>query len=225
MAKVLLLEDDVELAASVKEWLVSEKYTVEVAHDCTEADNLLALGDYDLLILDRGLPREDGLEVCKRYRSRGGMKPVLMLTGMNTTADKEVGLDSGADDYLTKPFEMRELSARLRALLRRPAAIQADTLTGRGIELNKMTWQVKRNGKDIKLFPKELLILEFLMRHPNCIFDIDTLQRRIWPSESESSPETLRVHITRLRTKLQSEDERPVIKTVVGQGYMFDNSE
>lgn len=224
MPKVLLAEDDRKLADLIVEWLEAENYTVEFAINGNDATHLLKISQFDILILDWDLPFVSGLDLCKEYRKSGGAGRVLMLTGKNTIDHKEQGLDAGADDYLTKPFVLRELSARLRALLRRPTQIVHDVLTARGITLDKKTWTCTRNDKPVALFPKEALLLEFFMRHPNQIFDIESLQQRIWPSESESSPETLRVHIARLRSKLEKSDERPIIKTVHRQGYLFDET-
>lgn len=225
MPKVLLAEDDRKLADLVIEWLEADNYTVEFAINGNDAADRLNVSEFDLLILDWDLPFITGLDLCKQYRKSGGAGRVLMLTGKNTIDHKEQGLDAGADDYLTKPFVLRELSARLRALLRRPNQIVHDVLNARGISLDKKTWTVTRNGEQVALFPKEALLLEFFMRHPNEIFDIEALQQRIWPSESESSPETLRVHIARLRSKLEKPDENPIIKTVHRKGYMFNADE
>jgi DNA-binding response OmpR family regulator len=225
LAKILLAEDDEQLGQLVADFLSGEKYIVERATDGLDADERLSLSIYDLLILDWDMPGMTGVELCQKYRLSGGKAPVIMLTGKKLIADKEQGLDSGADDYLTKPFELRELSARIRALFRRPVVMQSSVLTCRNLSLDVLAKSVHKDGKPIELLPREIAILEFLMRNPNQVFSIEALQTRIWPSDSETSPDALRVHIARIRSKIGDEGNFPIIKTVRGHGYMLDNRE
>ncbi len=194
MAKILVVEDETRLCELISDGPEAEGYIVETALNGLDAENLLKLSSYDLLILDWNLPGMTGIELCKNYREAGGMARILMLTGKSAIEDRASGLDSGADDYLTKPFDMREVSARVRALMRRPDEVKAAVIKYRGLELNSKSHQVSRNGVPIELFPKEFALLEFFMRNQGEAFSLEALQKRLWPSESESSPETLRVH-------------------------------
>jgi len=222
MAKILLAEDDRQLAALVEDWLKSEHHVVDLVETGTAAIDLLNASRFDLLILDWNIPGATGVEVCNEYRNHGGTSPVLMLTGRDKIEDKEEGLDAGADDYLTKPFHLRELSARIRALLRRPPDMASNVIENGRLVLDISGCRLLKDGKPIELFPKELALLEFLMRHPNKVFSIEALQERVWSSDSEASPETIRVHIARLRSKIQEEGEKPLLRTVHRQGYMLD---
>jgi len=225
MAKILLAEDDSRLTELISDWLESEKHVVEVAKNGRDAIDLLKLSAYDVLIIDWGLPEIDGIEVMKHHRRSGGTSPIIMLTGKSSIDEKEHGLDQGADDYLTKPFHLKELSARIRAVMRRPSQMLSNTLECRGIVLDSVAIKVTRDGNPVELFPKEFALLEFLLRHPNQVFSVEALQQRIWPTDSDSSPEALRVHIARLRSKLKDDDNHPLLRTVHRQGYMLDTSE
>ncbi|HEY9719726.1 MAG TPA: response regulator transcription factor [Trichormus sp.] len=222
MAKILLAEDDTQLAALVEDWLKSEHHVVDHVETGTDAVDLLNASRFDLLILDWNIPGVSGVEVCNEYRNQGGTSPVLMLTGRDKIEDKEEGLDAGADDYLTKPFHLRELSARIRALLRRPPDMASNVIEHGRLVLDVSACRLLKDGQPIELFPKELALLEFLMRHPNKVFSIEALQERVWSADSEASPETIRVHIARLRSKIENEGEKQLLRTVHRQGYMLD---
>lgn len=223
MAKILIVEDDPELSGVLQDWLVSEHHVVDTVDDGTEADQLLRHYAFDLVVLDWDLPGMLGVEVCRQFRSRGGSTPILMLTGKGEIKDKTTGLDAGADDYLTKPFHPDELSARVRALLRRPAPVTAtNELKAGDLVLEPGTYRVMRAGKDIRLLPKEFALLEFLMRHPNVVFSAEALIDRVWSSDSDASPDTVRTNIKRLRQKIDTEGQRPMIATVHGVGYKLE---
>ena len=218
MSKILIVEDDVALANNIANLLTFEKHSVDVVHTGSDADIQLKTWFYDALILDVNLPDSTGLEVLKNYRSQNGKAPVLILTGRQTIFDKTVGFEAGCDDYLTKPFHMKELSVRLRALIRRPLSIQPDVIKAGHIKLNTANHTVERDGAVITLPPTEYQFLEFLMRHPNQAFGSDTLFKRIWPSESTATNEAVKAVVKRLRKKLDPEGQ--VIITVHGSGYM-----
>lgn len=222
MAKILIVEDDESLSRMVSEWLVGEHHTVEVSHDGADAMEKLQFYDFDLVILDLNLPSMGGINILKKYRSSGKETPVLILTGQDRIEDKEVGLDSGADDYLTKPFHMKELSARVRAILRRPSSYVGDKLTSGVLELTPGAHSVKINGKDVVLLPKEFSLLEFLMRHPDQVFSADALLNRVWESASDSSIDALTTCVKRLRKKIDTQGAPSYIKTVHGVGYKFN---
>ncbi len=222
MSKLLFVEDDRSLSDVVLDLLKSERYLVEHVDTGKEAMDRLRFYEYDAVILDWQLPDVPGLDVLKNFRAAGGKTPVLMLTGKREVDDKTTGLDAGADDYLTKPFHVKELSARLRALLRRPAAMVGETLAARDIVLDPKTHRVSRGGQEIGLLPKEFALLEFFMRHPNEVFTADALLARVWETDSEASSGTIRININRLRNKIDREGEPPLITTVYGVGYRFD---
>jgi DNA-binding response OmpR family regulator len=223
MAKILIVEDEPDLAEPVRAYLTHEHHLVEVVDDGLEALERLRFYKYDLIILDWMLPGMHGVEVCKNFRQSGGTTPILMLTSRKQTNDKITGLDAGADDYLTKPFDVQEISARVRALLRRPQAVTSNVLTARNIILETSTFRVTRDGTEISLLPKEFALLEFFMRHPNQVFSAEALLDRVWSSESEASPETIRTYIKRLRQKIDIKGEKnSIIATVHGVGYKLD---
>ena len=220
MSKILLAEDETDLAKQIAEWLKRENYLVEVAADGSAAMAALRAYDYDVILLDWMLPGMSGIDLCKQYRAHGGKNPVLILTARSTESDKECGLDCGADDYLVKPFGLRELSARIRALLRRASPQRTDNILRlSGLELDPASRKVKRAGTEIHLEPREFSLLEFFMRHPNQVFDAEALIARVWDSDSMISSESIRTYIKNLRRK--SEDQS-LISTVRGSGYRFE---
>lgn len=212
------------LSRMVRDWLTFEHHLVETADNGRDGLDKLSFYQYDLVILDWELPEMTGIEICREFRSRGGTTPVLMLTGKGTINDKESGYDAGADDYLTKPFHMKELSLRLRALLRRGgASLQSDTLKFRELELEPGSHRVTRHGKDLQLLPKEFALLEFFMRHPNQVFSAEALLSRVWASETDTTVDAVSTCIKRLRKKVDLEGQTSVIKTVHGVGYKLEN--
>jgi len=222
MAKILLVEDEEDLSQLIGEWLKGEHHTVETVANGEDALDRLRFYKYDIVVLDWILPKATGLEVCKQYRSSGGTTPILLLTAKKHVDEKEAGLDAGADDYLTKPFEMKELSARIRALLRRPQAFSGSKLQVGDLSLEPNTFKVMRGTDEINLLPKEFALLEFLMRHPNQVFSAEALLDRVWSSDSEASPETIRTYIKRLRKKVDVEGKASILSTVHGVGYKLD---
>jgi DNA-binding response OmpR family regulator len=219
MAKILLVEDDVDLTVMIVEWLSFEHHSVEVVHNGQEGMERLRLCQYDAIILDWSLPEMTGLEICRTYRQANGVAPVIMLTGKNSIADKENGLDSGADDYLTKPFNMKELSARIRAVLRRSSNSTTNILTVGELTIDPTKYKLTKNGKEIQLLPREFALLEFFMRHPDEVFSGDALLQRVWHSESDATSEAIRTCIKRLRQKIDGDSDDSVIQTISRVGY------
>ncbi|MGD9681055.1 MAG: response regulator transcription factor [Candidatus Obscuribacterales bacterium] len=219
MAKILVVEDDDNLLLELQKLLAGEGHVIDVARDGADAEEMLRTFVYELLILDVNLPGKSGIQVCTGFRQAGGSTPVLMLTGNTTILDKEQGLDSGADDYLTKPFSSRELLARIRALLRRSPALRTSELLLDDLVVDTEGRTVKRGNKEIRLWSKEYDILVFLLRNKNHIFDADTLMDRLWPMQAEVSPEAVRQSIKRLREKVDVEDKPSIITTIKGFGY------
>lgn len=222
MAKILLAEDEKALRDVVIDYLTAQNYNVDFVEDGKEALSRLKFYTYDLVILDWNMPHMEGIDVCRNFRQSGGATPILMLTGKREIDDREAGLDSGADDYLTKPFHMKELAARVRALLRRPAAVVSQDLKARDIVLNPVTHQVLKCGSTLDVLPKEFALLEFFMRHPRQVFSAESLIDRVWPTDSDASPRTIKTYVNRLRSKIDSDGQESMISTVHGLGYRFD---
>jgi len=221
MDRILVVEDDTRLIKVVVDWLEADGYGVTVEEDGTKAMARLNQEKFDLLILDWSLPGMSGLDICKHYRSTGGSAPVLMLTGKGELKHKEEGLDSGADDYLTKPFNPRELSARLRALLRRRGPFAKQALSAGNLVMNPDSHSLTKNGSEVQLLPKEFQLLQFMMGHPNKVFSANDLLDNVWSNQSDCSPDTVRVHIMKLRSKIDDEGAPSMIRTVHRVGYMF----
>lgn len=221
MAKILLVEDDRDLACMMSACLAFDHYAVELVRNGEEAIARLRTYNYDLVLLDWGLPGMSGVDICKQFRDVGGITPILMITARNAVAEKEEGLDSGADDYLTKPFDMKELSARIRALIRRSAGkFSRRNLEFDNIVLEPENFRVTRAGCDLALSAKEFAILELLMRNPGQVFSADSLINHVWKAdEAAASPESVRQHIMNLRRKLEFDEHKTVIQTVRGIGY------
>lgn len=222
MAKVLLVDDDEDLVLNIEQRLIADNFMVEVAYDGKEALERLDLYTYDVIILDWNLPHLDGIDVCRTFRSRGGTTPILMFTGKSEIDSKEAGLDSGADDYLTKPFDPRELTARLRALLRRPAQIVVKTVTIRNLTLNIQSHSLYRDGVAVPLSPREFALLEFFFKHPNQMFSTDALIQRVWHADANVGPDTVRTHVKNLRNKLDTEGQPSLLVTAHRIGYKLD---
>lgn len=222
MPKILIVEDDSDLRERLRRWLEFEKYTVEEAADGEQADCVLSGIDYDLIILDWELPFIAGVDLCARYRKSGGAAKILMLTGKSTLDDKESGLDAGADDYLTKPFEFRELSARIRALLRRPTTTLGTTIEVANLVLETKTRRVTMDGSALELLPKEYSLLEFFMKHPNEAFNPEALLERVWHSEADATIGSVYTYIKTLRKKITDKDGKCAIRTAYGLGYRFE---
>ncbi|HEY9784719.1 MAG TPA: response regulator transcription factor [Candidatus Obscuribacterales bacterium] len=223
MAKILLVEDDSDLTLALEEHLKLERHTVEVFHDGRDGEEALKSTLYDVVILDWDLPGVDGITVLQRYRERGGQTPVIMLTGKGEIAEKTQGLDSGADDYLTKPFDSRELMSRIRSLLRRPPQMASSVLTYGDLTLDPASFRITRNGVDLRLLPRDFALLEFLMRHPGEVFSIEALQSRVWHYDSDSSPAGVRMAISRIRKVIDKSENESMIENVARIGYRLRN--
>ncbi len=219
MVKLLLVEDQKDFADTVVDWLAAEGYMVDLAATGPDALGLLRTREYDLIILDLNLPGLNGLDVSRTFRRHGGTTPILMLTGNRSIDDKELGFEAGADDYLTKPFHMRELSLRVRARL---GGATKGILKVRDLVLIVDEHRVTRDGKSIDLLPREFALLEFFMKHPGKVFSAEALVQRVWSSTSDASPDTIRSHITRLRSKLGYDSDNSLIVTVHGVGYKLE---
>ncbi|NJP11356.1 MAG: response regulator transcription factor [Leptolyngbyaceae cyanobacterium RU_5_1] len=222
--RILLVDDEVEMADPLSRILTQAGYEVHVAYDGDRGSQLAQQNRYDLLILDWMLPQRSGLEICQQLRSQGNTTPVLFLTAKDTLDDRVLGLDAGADDYLVKPFELRELLARVRALLRRPASLEPpiQRLQVGDLELDPANQLAYRQGREIELSEKEVQLLDYLMRHPNQILTHEQIHQHLWGSSVERpTSNVLAAQIRLLRRKIETEGEPPLINTVYGKGYRF----
>lgn len=220
MPKVLLVDDDIELSNILKDELVRAGWTVESAHNGSDGLQLLQNFEYDLIVLDWHMPDITGLEVLSQFRRGGGATPVIFLTGEHGIDNKELGLDGGADGYLTKPFDMREFMAHVRSVYRRPRDMRPDNLQMHGAELSAKKKALLWQGKEIKLSSTECSILEFMMRNPDQLFSSAQIFSRVWPADTDASEDTVRVHIYVLRRKLNLAGAPELITTVKGSGYI-----
>ncbi len=222
--RILIIEDDEEILRVLKRVLTYEGYIVDTA--LTGKAGLILAQEQrpDLVILDWMLPNMDGLEVCRRLQKLGN-QPILMLTAKDTTQDRVQGLDAGADDYVVKPFEIEELLARIRALLRRTAADRVKVLEFEDLTLDSSTRKAKRGDREIDLTAKEYDLLELFMRHPNQVMTREVIFDRVWDYDFGGESNVLDVYIRYLRQKLEEEDESRLIFTVRGVGYVLRESE
>lgn len=218
--RILIVEDDKRIAKPLAEDLRNQHHIVEIAVDGIQGWEYAQSQIYDLILLDLMLPKLDGIELCKRLRSAGSQALILMLTARDTTSDKIVGLDAGADDYLVKPFELDELAARIRALSRRSSEVQPLVLTHNQIQLNPASRAVTYSNQLLSLTPKEHTILEYFLNHPQQVISKSTLIDKLWEFDKCSGEETIKTHITNLRRKLkEAGDSTDQIETVYGVGY------
>lgn len=218
--RILFVEDDDRIAQPLAEYLRRQYYVVDLAEDGIKGWECAQSVSYDLVLLDLMLPRLDGITLCRRLRSTKCTALILMLTARDTTTDKVIGLDAGADDYLIKPFEIEELSARIRALSRRSLETRQPVLGYGDLQLDPSTCKVTYGGKDLSLTPKEYMILESFLRNPTQLFSRSSLLNKIWNFEQLPTEETIKTHITSLRRKLrEAGSSKTIIETVYGLGY------
>lgn len=221
--RILVVEDEHKIARAVARALEQENYAVDVAYDGDEGYAMATTEPYDLAIIDRMIPGEyNGLDIVKAMREEKIHTPVLLLTALGTTADKTKGLDSGADDYLVKPFALAELLARVRALLRRPAEQKGTVLKADDLELDTTTFRVTRGGKEIHLTSKEFALLEFLLRNQGRPSNKETIVAHVWDYDADILLNTVEVYIKYLRAKVDEPFDKQLIKTVRGFGYKID---
>lgn len=219
--RILVVEDEHRIANSIKKGLEQERYVVDVEYDGVAGYDLAASEEYDILILDLMLPKMDGLSVCRELRKKDIHTPILILTARGQVRDKVEGLDSGADDYLTKPFSFEELLARIRALVRRPKKAIGEVIKVADLMIDTKTFETKRSELSIQLSSKEFALLEFLMRHANQILTKERIIGHVWNYDAEVLPNTVEVYIRNLRNKIDIpfKYSPQLIQTVRGFGY------
>ncbi len=218
--RILIIEDDDRIAKPLAEYLKRQHHIVDITTDGLEGWEWSQSGLYELILLDLMLPKLDGITLCKRLRATSSNALILMLTARDTTGDKIIGLDAGADDYLVKPFELKELAARIRALARRSQEIRPPILIHGEMQLDPAIQQVTYGGNIISLTPKEYMILEYFLRNPNQVVTRSTILDKLWEFDKSSGEGSIKTHITNLRNKLRavgsSED---LIENIYGIGY------
>ncbi len=219
--RLLIVEDEQRIAAFLDRGLKEEGYAVDVVYNGIDALDWAAAAEYDVIVLDVMLPGRDGYGVCRELRARGNRTPVLMLTAKDAVDDRVTGLDSGADDYLVKPFAFKELLARLRALTRRQSETRSTDLRVADLTLDTLTHTAQRGDRRIELTPKEYSLLEFLMRHPGRILSRTQIAEHVWDFDFLSESNVVDVYIRYLRRKIDDGFEPKLIKTVRGAGYLM----
>lgn len=220
-ANILLVEDEVKLARFVELELSCEGYKVSVAHDGLTGLTAARETHPDLLILDWMLPGLSGIEICRRLRSTGDKVPVILLTAKDEVSDRVAGLDAGADDYVVKPFSLEELLARVRAHLRRTQQVDPDILQFEDLSLNRRTREVFRNSHLIELTAKEFDLLEYLLNHPRQVITRDRILEQVWGYDFMGDSNIIEVYIRYLRLKLEANNEKRLLQTVRGVGYVL----
>lgn len=221
--RILLIEDDKQISMSLSKSLKAEGYAVDLAFDGLNGESLAKTSDYDVIILDIMLPKQDGWTTCKNLRNNNITSPIIMLTALDDVADKINGLDCGADDYLAKPFHFGELMARLRSLSRRKTEVKTAFIDQYGLRLNLNTHQAFREGKEIKLTTKEFALLELFMMKSDKIISRETISEHLWDMNFEPKSNIIESFIKFLRQKIDKGFAQPLIHTIRGAGYIFSN--
>jgi two-component system, OmpR family, response regulator len=219
--RILVVEDEERLATLLRKGMVEEGHAVDLAERGEDALSWVLVSEFDAIVLDIMLPGIDGFETCRRLRRQGTTVPILLLTARDAIADRVMGLDSGADDYLVKPFAFAELFARLRALSRRPPATVDVELVGGDLRVDPATRQVRRGDEEIVLTNKEFRILEYLMRHPGRVLTRTMIAEHVWDYDFPNITNVIDVHVRQLRRKLGDPYPGQMIQTVRGAGYRF----
>ena len=220
--KILVVDDEIRIARAIKQGLEQEGYAVDIAYDGEDGYNAACADEYDAIILDVMMPGMNGYEVLHKLRDKGMKLPIMMLTAKNQSRDVVKGLDSGADDYLAKPFSFEVLCARLRALLRRPQDVIEDVLVAGDLEMNIVRREVKRAGQEIRLSSKEFSILEYLLRNKNRVLSKTNIMTHVWDFDADVLPNNVEVFINYLRSKIDKPFKgAPLIQTIRGFGYVI----
>jgi len=223
--RILIIEDDRKIASFLERGLREEGYAVDVARDGNEGTTNAHVYDYDLLIVDIMLPGKNGYEIVRELRAAGKTVPMVMLTARDSLQDVVMGLDVGADDYVTKPFSLDELLARVRALLRRGGANRTEQLIYGDVEMDRLRHEARRAGKDLPLTPKEFHLLEHFLMHPEEVIRRTELLEKVWDLHFDPMTNVVDVHIGNLRRKLSADGGPALIHTIRGVGYMLSREE
>jgi DNA-binding response OmpR family regulator len=221
--KILLVEDDFRISQAIAEALTEQNYIVEIVGDGNSGFAIAETGSFDLIILDLTLPKLDGISLCQKLRQSGNKTQILMLTARDSNQDKVLGLDVGADDYVVKPFDLSELLARIRALMRRVSIVYSPVLEWERLTLNPNECHAAYNHQSLTLTPKEYALLELFLRHGSCVLSRQAILDKLWLFEESPGEETVKVHLQSLRRKLKALGAPPNwIETVYGMGYRLN---
>lgn len=223
--KILVVEDDELISQSLVKTLIDQHYTVDVAFDGEAGWELASACSYDLIVLDVILPKLDGISLCRRIRHHGNKTLILLLTAQDSSTNKIIGLDAGADDYVTKPFDLQEFAARIRALLRRGSTVLTPQLQWENLQLDPNVCEVTYNGELIRLTPKEYRLLELFLRNPQRVYSSGAIIDHLWSLEETPGEDTVRAHLKGLRQKLKAAGVNDPIETVYGIGYRLKGEE
>lgn len=221
--RILLIEDDPKLSASIAKHLRAESFAVDIAPDGRKGEELAHINTYDVILLDIMMPQQDGWMTCKNLRKEKVVTPILMLTALDDVEDKIRGLDTGADDYLPKPFHIGELLARIRALARRRTEVRSTNIENFGLRLDIATHRAYRDGKEIILTSKEFALLELFMMHPGKILTRENISEHLWDMNFEPRSNVIESFVRFLRQKIDKGFETSLIQTVRGAGYIFSD--
>ena len=219
--RILIIEDNPKMALAIQKGLTEHGFAVDASHTGYEGEDLAAGGQYDLILLDLMLPDRDGIEICRNIRRRKIATPIIMLTALSAVEEKIDGLDAGADDYITKPFQFEELLARVRAILRRGEASESRTLRCEDLELDLYTRTATRGDIRVELSNKEFALLEYLMRNQNRVLSRIQIGEKVWDMNFEPTSNVIDVYVSALRRKLDRGFETQLIHTIKGAGYRF----
>jgi two-component system response regulator MprA len=222
MAKILIIDDDERLLETLSDALILDAHQTESVKDGREGLSRLKQYQYDVVIVDWNLPDITGPQICQRFRQAGGMTPVLMLTGNDKISDRTEGLDSGADDYLIKPFAMDELRARIRALIRRSTSSTSNLIGAGTVQIDLKKRRAYISGQEIQLLAKEFALLEYFLLHKGEVLSVEALLERVWGYDSEATGDACRQCIARLRKKIDQPNTNSIIRTIIGIGYTID---
>lgn len=222
--KILIIEDEPKVVAFLKKGLEEQGYDIEVAYDGHLGEKMASKDGYDLIILDVIIPHTNGIELCKKLRNKNIQLPILMLTALGTTDDKVDGFDAGADDYLVKPFEFKELLARIKALTKRSSGVlnSSSTLKIADLELDLNKKHAKREGKLIELTAKEFSLLEYFMRNKGKVVSRTDISEKVWDIDFDTGTNVVDVYVNILRKKIEKGFSSKLIHTRIGMGYIFD---
>lgn len=222
--RVLIIEDDEDVSRLLKNSLEAEAFSVDVAHDGEKGSYMARINGYDIVILDFVLPKKDGKTICQEIRKAGKKMPIIMLTVRSAVDIKVDMLNTGVDDYLTKPFSFHELLARMRALLRRPTALEQSVITIGKLSLDSLKQRVTIAGETIYLTRKEFALLEYLMRNKGIVVSRGMILEHVWDAEGDPFSNTIEAHILNLRRKIEKPLKKKLIKTIPGRGYIIDTA-
>lgn len=221
--KILVIEDEKKIREFLKSCLEAECFAVDVAEDGEEGSYMARTNEYDIIILDNFLPKKSGMEICIELRSEGNKVPIIILSVKQETVTKVDLLNAGADDYITKPFSFEELTARIRALLRRPAQIKDETITIDDLVIDTNRHTVMRGNKEIDMTRKEFMLIEYMARNKGTVLSRGMIMEHVWDMQSDPFSNTIETHILCLRRKIEKKGKKKLIHTIAGRGYKMDD--